>query len=121
MTFCYDLQSSDSETKIVSQIRLNVGDTVNATDSDDPNYVADGGVRPEGRNLADEELLKFYSEAGSVKGAAALACDTLATEWSGAGERVSLRGYSIDTTKKAEQYRIQARKLRKQKVLFQAA
>lgn len=100
MSFTYDL------TTAVGQIRLEIGDTSSATDE---------GIKPNGTNFSDEELTHFYTaESSNLLAAAARACEVLARMWVRAGKSVTIRGYRIDTTKKAEDLLDQARELRKQ-------
>jgi hypothetical protein len=98
--FTYDLSTA------VGQIRLEIGDTSNSTDE---------GVKPNGTNFTDAELTYFYhQESDNVLGGAARACEVLARMWARAGKSVTIRGYRIDTTKKATDLLEQARELRKQ-------
>jgi len=95
MAFTYDLAATGDALSI-SKIRLEIGDTNNAADS---------GVKPDGRNFSDEELLYFYqSEANNVLAGAAHACEVLARLWAGVGESVRIRDYTIDSKGKAEAY-----------------
>ena len=71
MTFTYDLASEDAQEKLVSRVRLELGDT---TEND--------GVRPDGSNLSDEEIQIWLDEEGGHVGrAAAAACGALARIW----------------------------------------
>lgn len=101
MAFTYNL-SSTGDDLIVSKIRLEIGDTVE-----------DSGVKPDGTNYQDNEILYFYSEAdSSINEATALIFDNLAGLWAGAGESVRIRDYTIDTKGKAESYRAMAAEIR---------
>ena len=85
MSFTYDLASSDANIARTSKVRLEIGDiTENA------------GVRPDGSNFSDEEILHWLNEeSGDVMLAAARACDALARAWSIVGdETVGPRRYS---------------------------
>lgn len=73
MTFTYDIESTDANTLVTSQIRLEAGDST----------IEPRGIRPEGRNFTDHELTYFYeAESSNVGRAAARAVETAATEWS---------------------------------------
>ena len=102
MTFTYDLDLS-GDSLVVSKIRLEIGDTDNTTDA---------GVKPDGTNFGDAELLYFYGEELSVLGAAARACEVLARMWAGAGGLARVREYQIDTRQKSSDYAAMAVSLR---------
>ena len=105
MAFTYDLTLT-GDSLAISQIRLEIGDTSDATDA---------GVKPDGANFADDEIQYFYdSEGDSVLGGAAHACEVLSRMWAGAGESIRIRDYNIDTTAKAKHYNGLAIELRNQ-------
>lgn len=73
MAFSYDLESTDNQILLISQVRLEIGDTVE-----------DSGVRPDGSNLSDAEILIWLGRtSNSIAGAAALASDALSRMWAG--------------------------------------
>lgn len=73
MAFSYDLASADAQTVLISQVRLEIGDTVNGT-----------GIKPDGSNLTDAEIGVWLSRTGdSVLGAAAAACQALSRMFAG--------------------------------------
>jgi len=86
MTFHYDLASTDANIALISKVRLEIGD-----------ITADAGVRPDGSNLSDEELLHWLGEeANDVMLAAARACDALSRAWSIVGdETIGPRKYAL--------------------------
>lgn len=86
MAFNYDLASADADVALVSKVRLELGD-INEN----------AGVRPDGTNLSDEEILHWLGEESSnVMLAAARACDALARAWSIVGdETIGPRKYSL--------------------------
>lgn len=86
MAFHYDLASSDANTALVSKVRLELGDTTE-----------NAGVRPDGTNFSDEELLHWLGEeSNDVMLSAARACDALARAWSIVGdETIGPRKYSL--------------------------
>jgi hypothetical protein len=70
MSFSYDLTASGTAL-VVARVRLDIGDTIQ-----------NDGVRRNGGNFSDEEILDFYSREGSVQAAtSARACETLVREW----------------------------------------
>lgn len=71
MTFTYNLSASDEDLLNISRVRLELGDTqVNA------------GVRPDGSNLQDAEILLWLGEEDDdVQQAVARACSALAKMW----------------------------------------
>lgn len=70
MSFTYNISTSGTAL-VVARIRLDIGDVTSGA-----------GVRTNGGNFSDEELLDFYSRESSNQGAAsARACETLAREW----------------------------------------
>ena len=71
MSFSYDLASADTDTLNVSKVRLEIDDTV---------YTA--GVKPDGTNFTDEEIMIWLSrESDDVMRAVASACEVLARAW----------------------------------------
>lgn len=69
--FTYNLSSDDIDEQRIAQIRLEVGDT-------DP----ERGIKPNGDNFTDEELLHIYSIEGEIIGrAAARICEQMANAW----------------------------------------
>jgi len=103
VTFTYDLSSSGASLT-VSQIRLEIGDDSSASGQ---------GVRPDGSNFTDAELLYFYQqEANNVLGGAARACEVLARMYARKAEAVRIRDYSVDLREKAKLFRELARDLR---------
>lgn len=70
-TFTYDLASADATKVLISKVRLEIGDSVEGA-----------GVRPDGRNLSDEEISYWLTEESDVfLLAAARACDALSRAW----------------------------------------
>jgi len=102
MSFTYDL-SATGDSLIVSRIRLEIGDTDSGTDA---------GVKPDGNNFTDDELLYFYGEELGVGAASARACEVLARMWAGAGGVARVREYQIDTRQKSADYAKMAADLR---------
>lgn len=71
MAFTYNLASTDADIVLISQVRLEIGDTVQ-----------NAGVLPTGGNLQDEEILLKLTEAGrSVALATTAICGLLARRW----------------------------------------
>ena len=56
----------------IGQVRLEIGDR---------DTTAGMGARPDGSNLTDDEIGYFLAAEGSVRGAAARACEALAGDW----------------------------------------
>jgi len=56
----------------IGKVRLEIGDRDTATGM---------GARPDGTNLTDDEITNFLTAEGSVRGAAARACEALAADW----------------------------------------
>ncbi|MCI0363682.1 MAG: hypothetical protein L0219_07345 [Phycisphaerales bacterium] len=72
MTFTYDLSTA------IGKVRFQIGDDVEA--AGDP---VSGGIRPDGRNLSDEEIdLLLDAEGDDVMRATAAGCELLARLWS---------------------------------------
>jgi len=70
--FSYVLDSSNADNQAVAAVRLRIGDT-NPCD----------GVRVDGSNIEDEEILHFLERAGGNEDSAVLAIiDMLAMSWS---------------------------------------
>ncbi len=71
MTFTYDLASVDENLLNISRVRLELGDTQENV-----------GVRPDGSNLQDEEILLWLSEEGNeIPSTVGRACNALANMW----------------------------------------
>lgn len=103
MTFTYDLTAT-GDSLIASRIRLEIGDTDNSTDA---------GVKPDGTNFTDEELVYFYDQESSiVEAGAARACEVLARFWALHSESVRIRDYQLTARQQATQYRRLAEDLR---------
>ena len=70
MSFSYDIAASGTALA-VARIRLDIGDVTSGD-----------GVRVDGGNFSDEELLDLYAREGSSQpSASAKACEVLAIEW----------------------------------------
>ena len=70
MSFTYQISASGTALA-VARIRLDIGDTTSGE-----------GVRVDGGNFSDEELLDLYGREGdSQPSASAKACEVLAVEW----------------------------------------
>lgn len=107
MAFTYDLDETGNDL-IISKIRLEIGDTI------DTAVTADAGVKPDGRNFEDNELLYFYAaEASSVEGGAARACEVLGRMWARQPAQVKVRDYTVSSAGKAKEYRELADTLRR--------
>lgn len=107
MAFTYDISSADANEKIVSQIRLEVGDTSQ-----------ERGVKPEGGNYTDEELLHIYEVEGeSIGRAAARICEQLANAWSSVPR--TMFGSLFDPRHVGRNYMRQAATLRSQYGYFE--
>lgn len=71
MGFSYALNSSNEQDRAVAAVRLAIGDTS-----------PEEGVRADGCNLSDEEILHFLERAGGNQDSAVLAiADMLAMSW----------------------------------------
>jgi hypothetical protein len=71
MTFTYNLASTDEDLLNISKVRLELGDTT-----------ASAGVRPDGSNLTDEEILLWLEEeSDDVLAAVGRAASALANMW----------------------------------------
>lgn len=71
MTFTYDLSSIDENLLNISKVRLELGDTTQ-----------NAGVRPDGSNLADEEILLWLDEeSNDINRTVARACLALSKMW----------------------------------------
>lgn len=91
MAFTYDLTTSRGK------VRFKIGDTVK-----------DSGPRPNGSNYSDEEIDYFLTEAGTVDAAAALAFETLASEWTSYSISESEGEVSYDAKEVADKYKARA-------------
>ena len=94
MAFSYDLGTA------VGQIRLLIGDTVEMEDGEDVAL------------FTDEELEWFSDQTPSIRYAAALALDTLASNHARLAVRVARGDVSEDMTQVAAQLRAQAEQFR---------
>jgi hypothetical protein len=71
MAFTYNLASANEDTLNISRVRLELGDTVQ-----------NAGVRPDGSNLQDDEILLWLSEEeNDISRTVARACSALANMW----------------------------------------
>jgi len=103
MSFSYDLASADTDTLNVSKVRLEIDDTV---------YAA--GVKPDGTNFTDEEIMIWLDREGDdVMRAVASACEVLARGWARVADiAVGPRRESLGQV--AQRYAEQAKSLRTQ-------
>lgn len=105
MAFSYNLKHEDPAIVLISKVRLEIGDTVEATDTE-------GGVTPDGANFSDDELQVWLGEEeNNTLKAAARACEALAIRWADAGEVVQLKGYQISSVSKSLNYQRTAERL----------
>ena len=96
MAFTYDLTTDRGK------VRLLCGDTVSGT-----------GPRPDKRNFTDAEVDHFLTvEDDRINGAAAMALETLAAEWTAFALSEREGETSFDAKTVAAEYRQQARLLR---------
>jgi hypothetical protein len=78
--FVYDIASEDALIASVSEIRLQIGDSVDGE-----------GPRPDGRNFSNAEINSFLTrEGGHIQRTTALALEVLAAEWSKEASRQQL-------------------------------
>lgn len=71
MTFTYALNSTNETTVLISEVRLELGDSV-----------YNQGVKPDNTNLQDEEIQKWLTDEGNdVMLACIRACGALARMW----------------------------------------
>lgn len=102
MAFTYNLSDTDLDAKHISQIRLEVGDTSQ-----------DRGIKPDGTNYTDEEILHIYNNEDEVVGrAAARICEQQATAWSSVPR--TMFGSLMDPRHVGRNYMRQAETLRRQ-------
>jgi hypothetical protein len=102
MSFSYNLSASGTALA-VARIRLDIGDVTSGS-----------GVRVEGGNFSDEELLDFYGREGDSQAAAsARACETLAREWARVAS-ISAGPLREDYSKVSASYRALAQDFREQ-------
>lgn len=102
MSFTYKLTSNDGDESIVAKIRLEIGDESEGK-----------GVKPDGENFTDEELLFFYDEEDNNHGrAVAKALEVLSAQWSRAPR--TMFGSLVDPRHIAKSFRATARDLRQQ-------
>ena len=76
MAFTYNLASTNADTVLISQVRLEIGDTV-----------LNAGVLPSGGNLQDEEILLKLTEAGRSVAQATTALCALSGVFTSTAER----------------------------------
>ena len=80
MTFTYNLASTDEDLLNISRVRLELGDTVQGT-----------GVRPDGTNLTDEEILYWLGEEDSdIDATVARAAGALSKMWTIASKSITV-------------------------------
>lgn len=71
MSFTYDLSEDDENLLNISRVRLELGDTIE-----------NAGVRPDGSNLQDEEILFWLDEeTNDIPATVGRACAALAKVW----------------------------------------
>ncbi len=91
----------------VGKVRFEIGD------DNDAAVTTDAGVKPDGSNYTDDQIKYFLSEASqNFLIAAALACENLRTLWAAESEKIKIRDYTVDTTKKVNDYKALAIRLR---------
>lgn len=86
----------------IGQVRMELGDDVPGQ-----------GVKPDGRNLADDEIQTLLDREGSVMRCVAAACELLARHWARVAN-ISIGSRREDLGAVAEQWRKQAGELRAQ-------
>lgn len=85
MTFTYDLTEADADLLLISQVRLELGDTVSGS-----------GVRPNNVNLSDEELWSWLeSESYDIQRTVGRAAMALSNMWASAPTSKSAGPYSV--------------------------
>lgn len=100
MAFTFDL-SATGDDLLVSEIRLFIGDTVE-----------NSGIKPNGANFQDDEILTFYNKEGNhQRRAAAAALEAAAAAWSAHAGRYKL-GPEDQESMQAEMFSNQAKTLR---------
>ena len=99
--FSYELNSSDLDIANISKIRLEVGDT-------DP----ERGIKPDGENYSDNEILYVFNDEGRIIGrAAARICEQQATAWTSVPR--TMFGALFDPRAVASNFMKQAKDLRR--------
>jgi hypothetical protein len=84
MTFTYNLGSSDTDTLLISKVRLELGD-----------IAVGSGVRPNSANISDEEILTWLAEEGNdVMQTVGHAAQSLANIWASAAISIGLGPFS---------------------------
>jgi hypothetical protein len=102
MAFSYDLANADNNIKIVSRIRLGIGD-----------HVEDSGPQPDATNYQDEEILQIYDDEGSDESRTqARLLEMLAVTWATAPK--TMFGSLIDPTRISRDLAARAEMLRTQ-------
>lgn len=100
MSFTYRLDSSDINEAAIAKIRLEVGDEN-----------TDRGIKTDGSNYSDEEILYIYNEEAQIIGrAAARICEQQATAWSSVPR--TMFGSLYDPRAIARNFRYRAEQLR---------
>lgn len=109
MAFTYNLASTDTDLLNISKVRFEIGDTVSGV-----------GVRPDGSNLTDEEIMMLLTdESNDIKLAASRACDALSSAWSlVANEQVGPRKTELGAI--SEKFEKRATGLRSQSTSYAA-
>lgn len=101
MSFSYNLDSTDANKAAIARVRMEVGDTNQ-----------ERGVKPDGTNYTDEEILVLYQEEAEIVGrTAARICEQLATSWSSVPR--TMFGSLFDPRHVGRNYMRQAENLRK--------
>jgi len=102
MTVTYRLESPDLNEAAIAQIRLEVGDTSE-----------ERGIKPDGTNYQDDEIIYIYNlEGKNVGRAAAKICEQMATAWSSVPR--TMFGSLFDPRSIVRNYQKQAMLLRNQ-------
>lgn len=102
MSFIYDLNATGNEL-LISKVRLELGDT------DDSGGL---GVKPDGSNLEDEEILVWLSNEGNhVYRATAAACEALARMWTRVAN-IAVGPRREDLAAVSRNYALEAKRLR---------
>lgn len=102
MTVTYRLTSADLNEVAIAQIRLEVGDTSE-----------ERGIKPDGSNYQDDEIIYIYeTEDSNVGRAAARICEQMATAWSSVPR--TMFGSLFDPRKITWNFQKQAENLRMQ-------
>lgn len=88
----------------IGQVRLEIGDSDETTGQ---------GVKPDGTNFTDLEIQWFLDQEGSVRLAAAHACEALSRHWSKVAN-IQIGSRREEFAKIAENWRAQGKELRSQ-------